>query len=363
MRARQFAAILVAVRARHRWDPVCPPPAGLHRPVRIDPTGRSGPTQGQARGPRWRRTSHGYYVPSDVERSVPEQRILEESVRLPADGAVTGWAACRLHSAAFFDGLLPDGRTERPVPLVVGPGQRRREAAGVEFLQDRLGDEEIVTRSGIPCTTRLRACFDEMRFAEDPREATVAMDMMAAAELLPISWMRRYVQAHPGWRGISTARRALDLADENSRSPNETRMRLIWRLDAGLPQPRVNPPVFTSSGQLIGYADLFDEEAGLFGEYDGADHRGAMRQARDVAREDRCRRAGLEYFKVTAPDLRTPEVVVDRMITTRQRAKFLREGCRDWTLVPPPGWFSSPEEAMSLEQRLDHRAMLFGLEG
>ena len=42
-------------------------------------------------------------------------------MRLPAVGAVTGWAACRLHGAAFFDGLAPDGVTPLPVPLAVGP--------------------------------------------------------------------------------------------------------------------------------------------------------------------------------------------------------------------------------------------------
>jgi hypothetical protein len=347
---------------RHRWDPVCSPPSRLYRPRRIDPTGRTGPTPGQARGPRWRKTSHGYYVPVEAERVVPEQRILEESVRLPADGAVTGWAACRLLSATFFDGLEPDGLTERPVQLIVGPSRGRRSADGVTFLQDRLPAPEVVTRLGIACSTALRALFDEMRLTGDEREATVAMDMMAAAELASINQMERYVEAHGGWRGVETVRRALRLASENSRSPNETRMRLIWEIDAGLPRPMVNQPVFTLDGRLIGYADLFDEEAGLFGEYDGADHRWAARQTRDVAREDGCRRLGLEYFKVTGLDVVDRPRVVDRMHCTRARALFLPSTKRQWTLAPPPGWFDqSPEDAMTLDQRLAFRAGLHGL--
>ena len=89
---------------------------------------------------------------------------------------------------------------------------------------------------GIPCAIMSRALFDEMRWAADEREAAVAMDMAAAAELISIARMRDYVAAHGGWRGAPQVRRALDLADENSMSPNETRMRLIWMLDAGLPQ-------------------------------------------------------------------------------------------------------------------------------
>lgn len=345
----------------HRWSPLCPPPAALYRPVRIDPAGRTGPTPGRAAGPRWRRTSPGYYVPAHVDRTVPEQRILEESMRLPPQGAVTGWAACRLAGAGFFDGRLPDGRTERPVPLVVGPTSHRRKVPGVRYLQDRVQPEEVVTQYGVPCTRIHRALFDAMRFAHDVREATVAMDMVAAAELASVSQMRRYVDAHHGWRGVPLVRKALELADEDSRSPQETRLRLVWVLDARLPRPLVNRPVFTLDGQLLGYADLFDEQAGMFGEFDGAEHRGAGRHARDVAREDRCRRAGLEYLKVTGPDLADIPFVVDRIRATRSRAPFLPPSARRWTLTPPPSWFDdAPEDALTLDERLACRAMRHG---
>src|SRR3954447_802486 len=67
-------------------------------------------------------------------------------------------------------------------------------------------------------------------------------------------------------------RAALDLASEDSRSPNETRMRLVWVLDAGLPVPAVNQPVYDLDGRLLGVADLLDVAAGVVGEYDGEDH-------------------------------------------------------------------------------------------
>lgn len=85
-------------------------------------------------------------------------------------------------------------------------------------------------------------------------------------------------------------------------------------------------------------ADLFDEEAGLVVEFDGAEHRKARRHARDVAREERCRQLGLEYAKVTGPDLRDRRLVVDRLRSARSRALFLPAGARAWTLDYPPGW-------------------------
>lgn len=192
-----------------------------------------------------------------------------------------------------------------------------------------------------------------MRYVREFREAVVAMDMMAAAEKVSLRQMRDYLLLHPGWTGVPQARAALALADEDSRSPAETRMRLIWQLDAGFPRPMVNKPVFDLNGRLLGIADILDPVAGVVGEYDGADHRGAKRHSRDVAREEDFRRAGLEYFKVVGPDQRNTDLVVSRMSSTRARAKWLTED-RAWTLEPPPDW----GEYISLDQRLEERAMM-----
>ena len=100
-----------------------------------------------------------------------------------------------------------------------------------------------------------------MRYGE-LREAVVSIDMMAAAgtRLRPA---RGDYASGPGPRGAPAVMRALDLASEYSRSPNETRTRLIWVLDARLPPPRCNQAVFDLSGRLLGFADLLDLQAGL----------------------------------------------------------------------------------------------------
>jgi hypothetical protein len=345
--------------ARHRWDPVCDPPRGLVRPVRIDPRGHSGPTRAQAAGPSWRRTARGWYVPADVDDAVPEQRVLEQAVRLPDGGAVTGWAANRLHSASFFDGLESDGRTRIPVPLAVGPGGHVRADTAVRVSREPLPPVDVVARYGIPCVRRERGLFDEMRRPADWREAVVAMDMMAAADLVSISRMLRYLAGHVTWRRSRQVALALRFASELSRSPNETRMRLIWEVDAHLPRPLVNQDVFTHSGRLVGVADLLDPVAGVVGEFDGADHRTGRRQASDVAREEDFRRLGLEYLKVTGPDIPRRSLVARRMLSTRARARFLPEDQRRWTLQPPEDW----PVAQSLDQILDHQDLLAAMHG
>lgn len=342
---------------RHHWHPICEPPRNLVRPVRVDPSGRSGPTKAQAAGPRWRRSSAGFYVPADVLDDVPEQRVLEQSMRLPEGGAVTGWAGCRLSGGNFFDGLGTDARTRLPVPLSIGDLGQLAQTPHARIFRDRMDPAEVVLRLGIPCTRPLRALFDAARTAADLRETVVAIDMGAAAELASLQQLGVYATARPGWRGVPQVRAALPLASEDSRSPNETRMRLVWRLDAVLPPPLANQPVFDRCGTLLGVADLFDPVAGVVGEYDGADHRSGMRHAKDVAREDRFRGVGLEYFKVTGPDMRDRRLVANRMLSTRRRALWLAPGERSWTVEPPPGW----AEEMALHERLELRAWQLAL--
>lgn len=340
------------------WRPQCGPPHGLVRPVRLDPRGITGPTRGQARSRRWLQTSRGYYVPSGTDRSVPEQRIVEASVLLPAHGAVTGWAAMRWRGAGYFDGVEADGRTAIPIQLAVGPISDLRDRTGIRVMRDRLEVDEVTHLRGVPCTSPERALFDDMRTRPDVREAVVSVDMAAAAEITSISRMRRHSALHTGWRGRPKVLAALDLADEDSRSPNETRMRLVWVLDAALPPPMVNQPVFDLRGSLLGIADLLDPEAGVVGEYDGAAHRRVRRHRRDVMREDRFRRAGLEYFKVVGGDIAEPDLLVERMTTTRARARWLPPDRRAWTTTPPEDWYDSPLDAAALDDRLAYQEWL-----
>jgi hypothetical protein len=163
-----------------------------------------------------------------------------------------------MHGAAFFDGLRDGGRTQVPVPLGCGPLHQIRRVPGDDLVRDILTPEEIVDVRGVPCTTVPRATFDAMRYARTTREAVVALDMMAAAGLTTVAQMRDYVGRKQTWTGVQRARDAVALADDLSRSPQESRLRLIWQLDAGRGRPLVNRPVFDRQGRLLGYPDLLD---------------------------------------------------------------------------------------------------------
>ena len=125
-------------------------------------------------------------------------------------------------------GCTPTVRPRIPVPLAIGRHGKVRPHRSVCVSHERLETDEVVTKSEMRITSRERATFDEMRRTGDVREAVQTMDMMAAAEQTSIVRMRRYAERHRGWSRIGLVRDALDLASEHSRSPNETRLRLIW---------------------------------------------------------------------------------------------------------------------------------------
>jgi hypothetical protein len=221
-------------------------------------------------------------------------------------------------------------------------------------MRDELRPYEVVVRAGIRCTTVERATFDAMRHATGDRAATVVMDMVAAAELTSIRRMQKYVAQRAGQFGVPRVRRALDLADEDSWSPKESEMRLVWMLDAGFPRPLCNRSVHDLEGRLLGVADLLDVEAGLVGEYDGRDHSGRQRRRRDARREDDFRAVGLEGFKVVSGDLDDVALVVDRMRRARSRALWLPPSQRRWRL----GAGTEEDSSETLDFRLDRRDML-----
>jgi hypothetical protein len=267
---------------------------------------------------------------------VVEQRIFETAQRLPAGGAVSGWAALRLAGGGFFDGLDPEGSTHRAVRLVVPPPNSLREGELVSVGRERLETDEVITLHGVPCTVALRAAFDEARCARDLREAVVAVDMALAAGLFSSREYVDYALASRNWPGARRARAAGLLADPRSLSPGETRMRLVWVLDARLPAPRSNWPIADLDGHRLGKPDLVSDELGVVGEYNGADHRKRARQALDVRREDAFRDAGLECFTVVGADQFDIPLVLDRIKSTCERARASRR-TRGWLIARDPG--------------------------
>lgn len=315
--------------------------------MRVDPDGIAGPTRGQARGGGWRRSSQGLYVPASVALT-PEQRIVEAAAVLAADEAVTGWAGLRWLGGAWFSGADGQGALSE-VPLLA----RRDRAAppGSTVSQEFLHPEQIRWHCSVPVTTAVRSVVHEMRFATSVGAAVTALDMACYSDLVSVAEVAAYVARLGPVTGIQQARDVLPLADENSWSPQETRMRGVWR-QVGLAGALTNRPVFTLDGRHVGTPDLVEPRLAVVGQYNGTDHITLAGTATDVKKDAAFRDVGLEPVTMLVTDWTDLADYTARLRAAVRRAAS-GSTARAWTLDPPAWW--TPTHAVELRRALDER--------
>ena len=325
-------------------------------PVRVDPAGLFGPTLGQARGRRWIRTSPGLFLPRTADLDDPDQRILAAAGVLGPKEAVTGWASLRWRRARWFDGLEA-GQRPLPVPLLVQRHLVRHPS--YRLTQEFLSPHDLEEVDGLSVSSvRWAVCF-EARWADDLVSAVIAVDMAAYSDLISVDELRPYVLSRMAPTGIEQARKAVALADENSWSPQETVMRLVWK--AWRPDSTLlcNRPVFDLAGRHLATPDLLDPVAGVVGEYDGAVHLVAEQRAGDVRREELLRAVGLELVTMVGAD-HADDHRSFRVRLAGAHARASEPGSpRRWTLEQPPWWTDTSTVAArrALDPRLRRRLL------
>lgn len=307
---------------------------GIVSPRRIDPRGVTGPTRGQARGPRWTRVGPASFRPSVAPESV-EQRIVDVAAGMPDGSAVTGWAALRWLGARWFDGLAADG-SPIPVPIAVGDRHAKRKQDGVVVSEDWLFPGDVIVVDGLPITVPVRSVTYEARVADGEIAALRAIEMAAYDDLASVSELRSYSATLTSRPGKVQLEGALAVADENVWSPMEVVMRRFWQREHDRPL-LCNQPVFDLVGNHLFTPDLLDLEVGVAGEYDGSVHDTGPRRGKDLDRDELTRRLGIE--------------VVTMMAGQGERQRFLRrldgayeraagtDGPRPWT-TEQPGWWT-----------------------
>ena len=224
-------------------------------------------------------------------------------------------------AAAVWGIWLPHGGQVRPHLARVRPGAPPR-VKGAHGHRLRLDPERHVitlgqdddaysvtspvrtwadlTASGLPVEDLVVAGDSLLRRADGPRGS------------LPRGWRHPLAsrtamwQGAEEWRGLrrwSVMREVLERVREGSDSPQETRLRLRL-VEAGLPEPEVNPPVVLlrdALGRVLQSTsvDLFYERARLAIQYEGEHHfTHAAQYRRDMRRDEELRDAGVEVLRV-----------------------------------------------------------------
>jgi hypothetical protein len=311
-----------------------------HWPMPSAELAASGVTRAMTRGRAWQRTSRGFFRPT-IDTTTPlttTQRILDVVPLVPASGALAGWAAAYVHGVDLLDGLDPDSMRALPAEICLGRDAGRASVDQVRYSRDPLPDRAREVRHRIWVTTAIRTAFDGGRWAGDLVEAVVFLDQVAHVLPINLPVLAQWASGATGWRGIRQLRQALTLVDAASASPWESRLRMFYVLDAGLPRPLVNVPVFTPDGRFLAIPDLLDTEAGLVTEFDGQDHRRRRQHRDDNLREEKLEGANLTVCRVDSLDLRSPLALKDRL-QARHLQGTQRDRHRDgWTLEQPLWW-------------------------
>lgn len=312
------------------------------RPVRASALLATRITSRMLEGPRWRRATHGLYLPADLDPPVadtPTQRIVETAAILPPGGAIGGWAAAYASGVDALDG----DRGREPVVVILPPGLHRMAQPGLRYVRAALRPGELQTLADIPFTRELRTACDLARGAPDLTEAVVAVDAMLAARAVTHESLHRRLNRLSGQRGVRQARQAVELSRTRTRSPWESRLRMVYVLDLGLPMPLVNRAVFDLDGTFLGAPDLLDEAAGLALEFDGAQHREREQHRADNVREEGLERRGLILVRADKSDISEYRSQLLGRITEARADGLHRDRSRDrWTVVEPPGWIGLP---------------------
>ena len=293
----------------------------------------------ELRSDLWVRDLRGVARPAFVAHDALTMRMSDAVALMSSCNALGGWASLRAQGNTWFDGSA-DAENDRPVLIHCLPGSQLRVRPGILPSESLVHPDETIDFAGYRVATMARAAFDEMCSAPALAAAVVACDMatstVSEVPHTTLANVERVIGSHHKVRGIVQARKALNLSSSRSASPVETRTRLIAVQKAGLTRLLVNRPVFDHVGQLLGIADLLDEEAGLVIESDGLQFHGPDHRTKDNHRQERFERVGLVACRVTAEDHRDPYATAARIGAARRDA--LARPVGPWTTETPAWW-------------------------
>jgi len=206
-------------------------------------------------------------------------------------GIITGAAASAMHGAEWVD-------ANSPIELV---HDCTRPPAGIVARNERIGEDEITLVAGLPVTTPARTAFDLGRY--QPRGRAIArMDALMRAAPFSNEEVLLLAKRYRGARGVKDLKERLPLVDGGAASPRETWLRLIY-IDAGLPKPTTQIPIFDTDGTLLRTVDMGWEEFKVVSEYDGDQHRTDRPQyVKDMRVIPKIERLGFQVLRVIKED-------------------------------------------------------------
>ena len=183
--------------------------------------------------------------------------------------------------------------------------------AGIVARNERIAEDEITCVDGVLVTTPARTAFDLGRY--QPRNRAVArMDALMRAAPFSNEEVLLLAKRYRGASGVKQLKDALPLVDGGAASPRETWLRLLY-MDAGLPKPSTQIPIFDADGTLLRTVDMGWEDFKVLSEYDGDQHRTDRPQyVKDLRVIPKIERLGFIVLRVIKED--RPAAIIRRRL-------------------------------------------------
>jgi hypothetical protein len=213
-----------------------------------------------------------------------------------------------------------------------GSKPRRRNVVG-HRLTFKAG--EVVMHDGVRVTSPARTwldlaslmTIDELIAAGDSLVCAHGADFpRPKTALCSIEELRRMVGAHPGMRGMKTARLALSEIRVGADSPQETRMRLVLARSAQ-GEPMLNYVIRNTWGQPAVWPDAAYPAERIALQYDGGHHADPLQISSDVRRQALTERLGWREVRIYKEDLDGDKP----FLLDKVRAAMMRRAVRQTT--------------------------------
>jgi very-short-patch-repair endonuclease len=279
-----------------------------------------------------------FTVAEALDAGVTRQRLRRSDLHAPFHGARVAAMPATLHdrcralaplleadqfvshitSAALWGLPLPARYASTGVPLHVTSIRRREpRRAGVTGHRDPRAPDPACL-GPIPVSAPVRA-WTECRTLLELDDLVVVGDALvgrwseiAGASGLPLRDLEAASAACLG-RGTRRLQESLALVRVGSRSPAETRLRLLLAR-GGIPEPELNFEARTPRGAWLGIVDFAFPDVRLGLEYEGEHHFSDIATFHaDIERRERFAEAGWRTIRVTSEHLRQPDALVARV--------------------------------------------------
>jgi hypothetical protein len=311
------------------------PDAVVRRQVRTAEASGLGISARELAGPKWQRIWRGVHVCHDADRTDPAVRVQAIGALLPDGAALGGWAALYARGVHDIDGRIGlTGRT-RSIVVCVGPVGLMDIRSGLVIDRGRFPPDEASICFGVLVVSPERAICQIAR-RDGPELGLAAADATCRAGVSTPDRLKEFVDTQRGRPGVPAMRRVASLVDPRSASIPESHLRYIWVVLAGLPAPIVNQCLVDERGFVIGSPDLFDREAAVVGEYDGAIHRELEAHTSDNNREENFESHNLVVVRATSIDVWRRRRDLIRRLQNAHARGLTRDRSRDqWGLRIP----------------------------